>query len=390
LYDGDGVRVGTVHFTGASGTPDSTTSYFMGGQYEIKDGATKKYYSIAGMMVAVNDGTGLQYLLTDHLGSTVAVTNSSGTLTSQQRYLPFGGTRAIPNSPILATDFGYTGQRLLDSGMGEIMDYKARFYSPYLNRFIQPDTIIPKPANPQAFNRFSYVLNDPIRYNDPTGHMMWEGDGGGCYSCAPTPPVDPPGSGDNDCPVNNPNCILNPDRDIEINTDTDNDGFPNIPDPYADPIVMGSYSDPNCMVEELVECFYRRGRLPSGEYTLTDEQLESLMLAVYLDIENRPLSPSTWKLREVYDTPLWDGYGADNGNICTTTGCYGRNEANYFAQGIFSAKFEGEALGEIIVQLWKIKEYQHLASEGTIYWFEKGYDFYHAQQTCSWCGVPTK
>ena len=78
-------------------------------------------------MVAMNDGTGLQYLLTDHLGSTVAVTNQSGTLTSQQRYpstssgrrLPFGAARTIPNSPILSTDFTYTGQRKLDDGMGE-------------------------------------------------------------------------------------------------------------------------------------------------------------------------------------------------------------------------------------------------------------------------------
>ncbi|MCC6569762.1 MAG: RHS repeat-associated core domain-containing protein, partial [Anaerolineales bacterium] len=142
------------------------------GQFEVKDGATKKYYSIAGMMVAVNDGTGLQYLLTDHLGSTVAATDSSGTLTSQQRYLPFGEERAIPNSPILATDFGYTGQRMLDSGMGGIMDYKARFYSPVLGRFIQPDSIIPNPANPQAFNRYSYVLGNPLKYTDPSGHSI--------------------------------------------------------------------------------------------------------------------------------------------------------------------------------------------------------------------------
>jgi RHS repeat-associated protein len=169
-YDGDGVRVLTAHFTGTQGTPDSTTSYFMGGQYELKDGAVKKYYSIAGMMVAVNDGTELQYLLTDHLGSVVATTNASGTLTSQQRYLPFGGARSIPNSPIIGTDFGYTGQRLLDSGMGGIMDYKARFYSPYLNRFLQPDSIIPNPANPQNWNRYSYVYNRPLNFNDPSGH----------------------------------------------------------------------------------------------------------------------------------------------------------------------------------------------------------------------------
>ena len=155
----------------------------MGGQFEVKDGATKKYYSIAGMMVAVHDGTGLQYLLTDHLGSTVAVTNQSGTLTSQQRYLPFGAERTIPNSPILGTDFTYTGQRKLDDGMGGIMDYKARFYSVGLGRFLQPDSIIPNPANPQSMNRFGYVLNNPIRFSDPTGHKEYDEAGGGipCY-----------------------------------------------------------------------------------------------------------------------------------------------------------------------------------------------------------------
>lgn len=50
------------------------------------------------------------------------------------------------------------------------MDYKARFYSPYLNHFTQPDTIIPDLNNPQALNRYSYALNNPLRYNDPTGH----------------------------------------------------------------------------------------------------------------------------------------------------------------------------------------------------------------------------
>ena len=51
------------------------------------------------------------------------------------------------------------------------MDYKARFYSPYINHFIQPDSIIPDPSNPQAWNRFGYVRNNPINFNDPTGHI---------------------------------------------------------------------------------------------------------------------------------------------------------------------------------------------------------------------------
>jgi hypothetical protein len=42
--------------------------------------------------------------------------------------------------------------------------------SPYINRFIQPDSIIPNPANPQSWNRYSYVLNSPINLSDPSGH----------------------------------------------------------------------------------------------------------------------------------------------------------------------------------------------------------------------------
>ena len=55
----------------------------MGGTYEVSSDqvpGVRKYYAVAGMTVAVQDGSGLQYLLTDHLGSIVAVTDASGTL----------------------------------------------------------------------------------------------------------------------------------------------------------------------------------------------------------------------------------------------------------------------------------------------------------------------
>jgi hypothetical protein len=50
------------------------------------------------------------------------------------------------------------------------MHYGARFYSPKLGRFVSADSIVPQPGNPQALNRYSYVVNNPVIYRDPSGH----------------------------------------------------------------------------------------------------------------------------------------------------------------------------------------------------------------------------
>lgn len=199
-YDGDGVRVMEV-FSVTNGTtqvPQSTKHYFAGGSYEVEvDHAaadavsTKKYYSIAGMRVAMDDETDLVYFASDHLSSTSIVMDASGTLLSEQRYLPFGEVRSEYQSTdgITETDFGYTGQRNL-GGMG-LMDYNARFYSPLLGRFIQPDSIVPNPGDSQAWNRYSYVGNNPLRFTDPTGHKICED----LDDCSPSSSSS--GSGDN-------------------------------------------------------------------------------------------------------------------------------------------------------------------------------------------------
>ena len=91
--------------------------------------------------------------------------DATGAVLSQQRYYPFGGARLDPG--VTQTDFSFTGQRGTDFGL---MDYRARFYSSRLGRFTQPDTLIPDPANPQSFNRYSYVQNSPLNFVDPSGH----------------------------------------------------------------------------------------------------------------------------------------------------------------------------------------------------------------------------
>jgi RHS repeat-associated protein len=174
LYDGDGVRVGQVVTT--NGTDFETTYYFAGGAYEVIVDAgnhetAKTYYSIGGQMVAMDDGTGLQYFLTDHLGSVSAVVSASGELLSQQRYYPFGEPRTLTSSPLITqTDYGYTGQRA--NSYIKLLDYRSRWMDPELGRFLQPDSIIPNAANPQSWNRYSYVSNRPILFNDPTGHYQ--------------------------------------------------------------------------------------------------------------------------------------------------------------------------------------------------------------------------
>jgi RHS repeat-associated protein len=125
----------------------------------------------------MRDESGLKYFLTDHLGSIVAVTDESGEVISEQRYLPFGQVREDVGN-ITQTDFSYTGQRA--NSYIKLLDYDFRWYDPYLNHFTQPDIIVPDPYNSQSYDRYSYALNNPIRYADPSGHMAWEGEGGNC------------------------------------------------------------------------------------------------------------------------------------------------------------------------------------------------------------------
>ncbi len=75
------------------------------------------------------------------------------------------------------TDRLFTGQREM-AGLG-IYQFGARFYSPKMGRFLSADSIVPQPFNPQSLNRYTYALNNPIRYNDPTGHWIDEGCGTG-------------------------------------------------------------------------------------------------------------------------------------------------------------------------------------------------------------------
>jgi RHS repeat-associated protein len=86
---------------------------------------------------------------------------------ARQWYHPFGTVRA--SSGALPTDITFTAQRA-ENGLGSLMDFRARMYSPLIGRFISADSIVPEPGNPQALNRYSYAYNSPLNYIDPSGH----------------------------------------------------------------------------------------------------------------------------------------------------------------------------------------------------------------------------
>jgi RHS repeat-associated protein len=168
---GTAIKVSQVNDYGVNSI---TTLYFIGSIYEVKDPGLNqtitKYYAMAGMTVAMDDGSNLMYFLTDHLGSIVEVFDDTGGIFSEERYLPFGKVRT-DIGPAAQTDFGYIFQRNLPE-MG-LMDYKARFYNPCIMEFQQPDTV-------GMGNRYAYVYNNPINFNDPSGHGVCDEEGN-CY-----------------------------------------------------------------------------------------------------------------------------------------------------------------------------------------------------------------
>jgi RHS repeat-associated protein len=169
-FDGDGRRVKSVI--------GGETTLFVGGHYEMQGTNISKYYFAGAQRIAMRKNGTLNFLLSDHLGSTSITTDVNGDRVSETRYNAWGEVRFTEG--VVPTKYSFTGQYSHVEDFG-LMYYGARWYDNVTGRFVQADTMIP--PGPQGQDRYAYVNNSPIRYVDPSGHMPSDGcrgDSGGC------------------------------------------------------------------------------------------------------------------------------------------------------------------------------------------------------------------
>lgn len=124
------------------------------------------------------------YLFNDHLGSLDVVTNAHGKITHSASFDAWGARRSGENwgaafapGSISLTGFvqpltrrGYTGHEMLDDH--GLIHMNGRIYDPKLARFLQADPFIQAVTDTQSFNRYSYVMNNPLNATDPSG-FIW-------------------------------------------------------------------------------------------------------------------------------------------------------------------------------------------------------------------------
>jgi RHS repeat-associated protein len=180
--------------TAMTAAPVTTTYVYDGaGRRVIKtvgSGPSTVYvYDATGQLTAEYGGptnplTGTTYVTGDHLGSTRLVANASASVIERVDYAPFGeeltsgidgrgapySTNQYPTATLDGTSEKFTGQeRDAESGMDF---FKARYASAPQGRFQSPDPagmFVADPTNPQSWNLYSYVFNNPLAYIDPSG-----------------------------------------------------------------------------------------------------------------------------------------------------------------------------------------------------------------------------
>ena len=117
------------------------------------------------------------YVLKDNLGSWTTITDEDGNVEQRLSYDAWGNLRdpntwsgSFTGTPMF--DRGFTGhEHLYNFGL---INMNGRMYDPVMSSFLSVDQYVQSPSNSQNFNRYAYCLNNPLRYTDPSGELLWE------------------------------------------------------------------------------------------------------------------------------------------------------------------------------------------------------------------------
>lgn len=144
---------------------------YMGNYESITEGGVIRefYYLDGGVIIIKQDGEFKPYLaFTDNLGSILSVVDENGEKVFDASYDAWGCQTVTLNE--IGLHRGYTGHEMLNE-FG-IINMNGRLYDPVLGRFFSPDNYVQAPDNSQNFNRYSYCLNNPLKYTDPSGEFF--------------------------------------------------------------------------------------------------------------------------------------------------------------------------------------------------------------------------
>ncbi|MFV0573157.1 MAG: RHS repeat domain-containing protein, partial [Xanthomarina gelatinilytica] len=120
---------------------------------------------------------GYHYLHRDYLGSILAISNSNTEIVEQRQFGAWGLTDNFIN---IDGGTSFDHDSLIDRGFTghehffevSLIHMNGRMYDAKLRRFLSPDNFIQDPYNTQSFNRYGYVWNNPLSYNDPSGELF--------------------------------------------------------------------------------------------------------------------------------------------------------------------------------------------------------------------------
>ena len=136
---------------------------------EVENMENKYYYLDKGVMVIRENNAFKSYLtFTDNLGSILAVMDKKGEKVFEASYDRWGKQTIKLNK--IGLQRGYTEYEMLNDF--DIINMNGRLYDSVLGRFLSPDNFVQMPDNAQSYNRYSYYLNNPLKYTDPSGEAF--------------------------------------------------------------------------------------------------------------------------------------------------------------------------------------------------------------------------